>query len=74
VTFESANAAQAAIQNGAVVQGKRVFVEARNTPQENMDTGFAAVHVPLATNCVLPQLRPPHSLPTMVPFVRARPN
>lgn len=35
MTFESAASAQNAIQKGAVVQGKRVYVEPRYPRQEN---------------------------------------
>eukprot|EP00210_Caulerpa_lentillifera_P005442 g5204.t1 len=73
VTFESTNAAQAAIQNGAVVQGKRVFVEARNLSQESTDPTFAPMHVATPSSCVMP-MHLPHILPTMCTYVRGRPN
>eukprot|EP00210_Caulerpa_lentillifera_P008020 g7657.t1 len=79
VTFESAASADAAIQNGAVLQGKRVFVEPRRMTTENADPGFIPMHVGMSSSCVLAPPPPPppmhiHQMPSRDPCYRRRAN
>lgn len=54
VTFENPDSAQAAIQQGAIIQGKRVFVEPRY-PRQEAEAHFLAFS---------PMLPPPGAIPT----------
>lgn len=64
VTFENAESAHRAIQQGAVLQGKRVFIEPR-FPRRDAEAAFVAFP-PMMTQPVAPYHMPaPHHIPRM---------
>lgn len=68
VTFESAASANAAIQKGAVVQGKRVYVEPRY-PRQEADPPHT---IPVSTPASVPASVPPAATKSAIPAAPRR--
>jgi len=69
VTFENCSSAAEAIEKGAIVQGKRVYVEPRYQRQDQVEQKYAvpAMAMPPAPRTGMPQMTPPPMMPQMTP-------
>ena len=69
VTFENCSSAAEAIEKGAIVQGKRVYVEPRYQRQDPVEQKYPvpAMAMPPAPRTGMPQMTPPQMMPQMTP-------
>lgn len=69
VTFENCSSAAEACEQGAVVQGKRVYVEPRYPRQDQVEQKYPvpAMAMPPAPRTGMPQMTPPQMMPQMTP-------